>query len=213
MHSITAIIPAYNEEKTVAEVIKAVQSSELVDKVIVVSDGSEDETANIARTFGGIEVIELIDNLGKGGALRKGMERCDSEIILLLDADLIGLNSGHVETLIAPVKRNDADMTIGIFSKGRISTDFAQRLTPYLSGQRAIKRDIIESTSYIDITRYGLEAAVTKYARTNNVRVKEVPLYNLTHVMKEEKFGLVKGFSERVKMYWDVIKTFRTRSR
>jgi polyisoprenyl-phosphate glycosyltransferase len=213
MNSITAIIPAYNEEKTVAEVIKVVQSSDLVDKVIVVSDGSEDETANIAREFRGIEVIELIENLGKGGALRKGMTKCDSDIILLLDADLVGLTTDHIETLIYPVKKNIADMTIGIFNKGRISTDFAQRLTPYLSGQRAIKREIIEKTSSLDITRYGLEVAVTKYAKTNNVRVKEVPLYNLTHMMKEEKFGLVKGFSERVKMYWDVMRTFTIKSR
>lgn len=213
MHSITAIIPAYNEEKTVAEVVKVVLSSSLVDKVIVVSDGSEDDTVRIARKFSEIEVIELLDNLGKGGALRKGMEKCSSEVILLLDADLVGLTTDHIEHLLTPVVKNSADMTIGLFNKGRRSTDFAQRLTPYLSGQRAIKRKIIEDISDIDITRYGLEVAVTKYARTHNIRVKEVPLYNLTHMMKEEKFGLVKGFSERVKMYWDVMKTFAIKSR
>lgn len=211
MHSITAIIPAYNEEKTIAEVVKTVKSSKLVNKIVVVSDGSEDQTVNIVNKFKDIEVVDLVENIGKGGALRMGMKNCSSDIILLLDADLIGLTVDHIETLIAPVLRNDADMTIGIFNKGRITTDFAQRLIPYLSGQRAVRRGILENTSNIDINRYGLEAAITKYAKSSSIRVKEVPLYNLTHMMKEEKFGFVKGFSERVKMYWDVIKTFKLR--
>ncbi len=210
MYSITAIIAAYNEEKTIEDVLVQVKKVEIIDRIIVVSDGSIDRTAEIARELE-VEVVELPENMGKGGALKRGVDSCKSDIMILLDADLIGLTTKHVEDLLNPVIEEEVDMTIGIFNKGRLSTDFAQKVTPYLSGQRAIKRYIIESISNIDITRYGIEAAMTRFVKSNNIESKQVLLKNLTHMMKEEKLGFVKGFQERIKMYWQVFKTFRAR--
>lgn len=210
MNSITAIIAAYNEEKTIEKVLIEVKKVKIIDKIIVVSDGSKDRTAEIARQLD-IEVVELIENVGKGGALKRGIDICSSDIILLLDADLMGLTTKHIEDLLTPVIEKEVDMTIGIFDKGRLSTDLAQKVTPYLSGQRAIRRYIIESISNIDITRYGIEAAMTRYVRENKISSKKVSLKSLTHMMKEEKFGFVEGFKERMKMYWEVFKTFRAR--
>ena len=210
MYSITAIVAAYNEEKTIENIILEIKKVSIIDKIIVVSDGSRDRTAEISRKLD-IEVIELIQNIGKGGALQKGMDSCESDIILLLDADLIGLTTKHIEELLSPVIEKEVDMTIGIFDKGRLSTDLAQKVTPYLSGQRAIRRYIIENISNIDITRYGIEAAITKYVKEHKIDTKKVSLLNLTHMMKEEKFGFVEGFKERIKMYWEVFKTFRSR--
>ena len=211
MYSITAIIAAYNEEKTIQDVLTQVKKVKTIDKIIVVSDGSIDRTAEIARELE-VEVVELKENMGKGGALRRGVDACKSDIILLLDADLIGLTTKHIDDLLDPVIEKEVDMTVGIFNKGRLSTDLAQKVTPYLSGQRAIKRYIIEDISNIDITRYGIEAAMTRYVKSNKIRSKQVSLRNLTHMMKEEKFGFVEGFKERMKMYWEVFKTFRARS-
>lgn len=210
MYSITVIIAAYNEEKTIEEVLTQVKQVDIIDTIIVVSDGSIDKTAEISRRMG-VEVIELTQNVGKGGALRRGVDICKSDIILLLDADLLGLTTKHIEDLLYPVIEEKVDMTIGIFNKGRLSTDLAQRVTPYLSGQRAIRRYIIENISNIDITRYGIEAAMTKYVRENKINTMKVPLKNLTHMMKEEKFGFVEGFKERMKMYFEVFKTFKSR--
>ena len=211
MYSITAIIAAYNEKKTIQDVLTQVKKVKTIDKIIVVSDGSIDRTAEIARELE-VEVVELKENMGKGGALRRGVDACKSDIILLLDADLIGLTTKHIDDLLDPVIEKEVDMTVGIFNKGRLSTDLAQKVTPYLSGQRAIKRYIIEDISNIDITRYGIEAAMTRYVKSNKIRSKQVSLRNLTHMMKEEKFGFVEGFKERMKMYWEVFKTFRARS-
>ena len=143
MYSITAIIAAYNEEKTIANVLKQIKEVKLVNKIIVISDGSKDRTAEIARGLG-VEVIELKENIGKGGALKKGIDICTSDVILLLDADLVGLKSDHIRKLLAPVLQGSVDMTIGIFDKGRPCIDFVQRVTPYLSGQRAIRRYILD---------------------------------------------------------------------
>ncbi|WIV10895.1 glycosyltransferase [Proteiniborus sp. MB09-C3] len=205
MCSVTVIIPAYNEGKTIGEVIKVVKKVKLVDKVIVVSDGSVDNTVDIAKKHD-VEILELVNNIGKGGALSKGVDATYSEIILFLDADLIGINEQHVIDLLIPVIDGEVDMTIGVFTNGRFTTDLAQKVAPYLSGQRAIKRYIFENIPGIDITRYGVEVALTKYVANNNIKSKEVTLKNLTHVMKEEKLGLVKGFASRLKMYWDIVK-------
>lgn len=205
MCSVTVIIPAYNEGKTIGEVIKVVEKVKLVDKIIVVSDGSVDNTVDIAKKHD-VEILELVNNIGKGGALSRGVDATYSEIILFLDADLIGLNEQHVIDLLNPVIDEEVDMTIGVFNNGRFTTDLAQKVAPYLSGQRAIKRYIFKNIPNIDITRYGVEVALTKYVASNNIKSKEVILKNLTHVMKEEKLGLVKGFASRLKMYWDIVK-------
>ncbi|SCG83409.1 glycosyl transferase family 2 [Proteiniborus sp. DW1] len=205
MCSITVIIPAYNEEKTIGDVIKAVKKVKLVDEIIVVSDGSIDKTVDIAKKHN-VGILDLRDNIGKGGALNKGVNATQSEILLFLDADLIGLSEQHIIDLLIPVVNGDVDMTIGVFSNGRLTTDLAQKVAPYLSGQRAIRRYLFESIPNIDITRYGVEVALTKYVTINNIKTKEIILENLTHVMKEEKLGIIKGFISRMKMYWDIVK-------
>ena len=203
--NVTAVIPAYNEEQTIADVVKRVKNIDKIQKVIVVSDGSTDSTAEIARQYGA-DVIELNENVGKGGAIKAGINECGTEIILFLDADLIGLTEKHVLDLIEPVIDNKADMTIGIFKNGRMVTDLAQKVTPYLSGQRAIRKSIIDRIPNIDITRYGVEVALTKYVDKYNVRVQEVDLPDMTHVTKEEKLGIIRGVQARLKMYWDIVK-------
>lgn len=202
---VTAIIPAYNEEQTIGNVIDCIKQVDKVKKIIVVSDGSTDRTAEIARAAG-VDVIELAENVGKGGAIKAGVNECGTEAILFLDADLIGLREQHVINLIEPVIQNEADMTIGIFKNGRRVTDLAQKVTPYLSGQRAIKKSVIDRIPNIDITRYGVEVALTKYVDKFSIRVKEVTLEDMTHVTKEEKLGLIRGMHARLKMYWDIVK-------
>lgn len=205
MSNITAIIPAYNEEQTIGSVLDIVTKVKEITQIIVVSDGSTDKTAEIAAAYP-IEVIDLAENVGKGGAMMAGVESCSNENVVFLDADLIGLTEKHVKDLIMPVINNETDMTIGIFKNGRIVTDLAQKVTPYLSGQRAVKRTLLDRIPNMDITRYGVEVALTKYAEKNAISSKEVYLEDMTHVTKEEKLGLIKGVQARLKMYWDIVK-------
>lgn len=212
MYSVTAVIPAFNEEKTIGEVLRVAKKVSLIDNIIVVSDGSVDSTVDIAKKCQ-VEIVELSDNVGKGGALRRGVDASQSEILLFIDADLIGLKEQHIIDLLLPVLKDEVDMTIGVFKSGRFTTDLAQRVAPYLSGQRAIKRYIIDNIANLDITRFGVEIALTKYVTSNNIKCKDVFLDNLTHVMKEEKLGIVKGFASRLKMYWDIVKIMTNKER
>lgn len=202
---ITAIIPAFNEEQTIGRVLECIIKIKEITQIIVVNDGSTDGTAEAVSVFN-VELINLPENIGKGGAMKAGIEQSINENILFLDADLIGLTEKHVRDLTMPIINDETDMTIGIFKNGRIVTDLAQKVTPYLSGQRAVKKSIFEFIPNIDITRYGVEVALTRYAEKNAVRVKEVDLADMTHVTKEEKLGLIKGVQARLKMYKDIVK-------
>lgn len=199
-----AIIPALNEEQTIAAVVKTALQSSLVTEVLVVSDGSIDNTAALAYEAGA-RVIELPDNLGKGGAMCKGAENTSADILLFLDADLIGLTVKHIEDLLLPVLRDGYEMSVGIFEKGRIQTDLAHIFAPFLSGQRAIKREIFMKMN-LELTRFGVEVALTRYCLENNIKLKKVYLPEITHVMKEEKLGFTQGFRARMKMYWEIAK-------
>jgi len=197
------IIPAYNEEQTIGKVIEAVKQVPFIAETIVVSDGSTDNTAEIARILG-VKVVTLEHNLGKGGAMMVGVNNTDADVVLFLDADLIGLQPMHVVDLLLPVLEGRAEMTVGIFDHGRLATDLAQFIAPYLSGQRAVKSQLFRQISNLEMTRYGVEVAMTRFAKTAGISVVEVELRDMTHVMKEEKMGVVRGFVARLKMYWDI---------
>jgi len=206
---VTAVVPAYNEEATVASVIETLLDCPDVDEIIVVSDGSSDRTADVARRYP-IRVIELHENIGKGGAMKAGVEEARHDIIVFVDADLVGLRREHVAALIAPIQAGRAEMTVGVFEEGRLATDLAQRITPFLSGQRALRRHVFERVPRVEDARYGIEVALSRYADKHNVPVEIVQLKHLSQVMKEEKRGVVQGFRDRMRMYWEIVKTVRS---
>jgi len=203
---VAAIVPAYNEAKTIGAVLGVLTKCRLINEVIVVSDGSTDDTVKIALQFDGVQVVELPENRGKGGAMKAGLEQTAAEIVLFLDADLIGLTEDHVNALLQPVLENQALMSLGVFEKGRVATDLAQKVAPYLSGQRALQRDLLSDLSDLDLTRFGVEVALHRYMEENKIPVALVNLPDLSHLMKEEKLGLWKGLAARGKMYWEIIK-------
>ena len=131
---ISAIIPAYNEEKTIGNVLSTLSSIDFIDEIIVVSDGSCDRTVSIAKRYN-VRIIELSSNQGKSNAVLKGVSSTKADIILMLDADLIGLTREHVISLIEPIINDNVDMTIGIFKNGRGVTDFAQKIAPFYLGK------------------------------------------------------------------------------
>ncbi|MGI6483690.1 MAG: glycosyltransferase family 2 protein [Methanobacterium sp.] len=107
---ITAIIPAYNEEKTIGSVVLGTQQH--VSRVIVVDDGSSDQTSQIAK-LAGAEVLVHPVNQGKGAALKTGFEAAkDSKIIVTLDSD--GQHdTGLIPKLVKPIQDDEADVVNG----------------------------------------------------------------------------------------------------
>ncbi len=208
--SVAILIPAFNEAATVGEVVKVALKSGL-GRVLVVDDGSSDPTASIA-TKAGAELLKLKTNLGKAGAVVEGASFLDVDILILIDADLTGLNPNHLVDLVQPLLNDTADMSRGDFKGGRWQTNASQAITPVLNGQRAIWRNKLLAIPDLKTQGYGLEVSIAKVAKQENWRVIHVPLVGVSQVMKEEKEGRkgLKGFSLRLNMYWQIIRsTFR----
>jgi glycosyltransferase involved in cell wall biosynthesis len=203
---IAAIVPAYNERERISVVLDAIKSAQSVDEILVVSDGSTDGTYEFVNTDPKVRALSLETNRGKGGAMRAGAMGTDADIILFLDADLVGMDGEKVDAIVRPVADGHADMAIGIFKGGRGATDMAQFLTPYISGQRAMRREVFLNIPKLDGVRSGVETAITKYFRARGLKVSRVSLAGCTHHMKEEKLGFLKGLTARVKMYYDITK-------
>jgi glycosyltransferase involved in cell wall biosynthesis len=202
---VAALVPAFNEERTIRGTLHVLQQVELINEIIVVNDGSSDRTAEIVAEELGVVLINLEENRGKGGAVHAGVQRTRADIILLLDADLIGLRKSHIVDLVSPILEGKAQATMGVFSEGRAVTDLAQLFAPKLSGQRAILRRIIEKIDIAE-SRFGVEVAINQYLEDNGIDIYEVELENLTHHTKEEKMGLWRGVVARAQMYYDVVK-------
>lgn len=209
---VSAVIPAYNEEATIGNVIGILNNIPVISEIIVVSDGSTDNTPDIAKNMKA-KVIEYSENKGKGAAIKAALEICDGDVVLFLDADLIGLKQQHVYNLLMPVINDRADMTVGVFKNGRFSTNFSHKVSPQLSGQRAVKKFVLDDMKNVDLTGYGIEVMLNIHAKEMKIRVEEVELEGITHVMKEEKFGVVLGFLHRVRMYWQILRGIRLAKR
>lgn len=204
------VIPAFNEAGTIAAVVKAAMASPWVVEVLVVDDGSEDETAAVAAEAGASVAVHP-RNMGKAAAMHSGLTHTRQEVVLFLDGDLLGLRGEHVTSLVAPVATGDFPASIGVFHAGRGATDLAQVVAPFLSGQRALVRSLLadyfaEQPAAV-VSRFGIEMDLTRWLKQRGVTVAHVPLVDLSHRMKEEKLGLVKGVAARARMYWEILRS------
>ncbi|MBM7613701.1 glycosyltransferase family 2 protein [Alkaliphilus hydrothermalis] len=202
---ISAIIPAFNEEERIENVIKPLLELSKISRIIVIDDGSTDNTPHVVRRYP-VELICLPQNRGKAEAVKEGLSHCREDVVLMLDADLIGLTCQHIDDLLVPVMDSSIQMTIGIFEGGRFITDMAQRVAPNLSGQRAFKGELIQEILNLDTAGYSIEMALSKMIKERNILTKKITLKNASHVTKEEKIGIYKGALWRMKMYGDIIK-------
>ena len=141
--------------------------------MLVVDDGSDDGTAEIARAYAD-DVISHAANKGKGEAMNSGWRRAKGDIVLFADADL-GDSARHLEKLIVPLEEDRADMAVARFavspSKGgfgfakALARHGIERLTGYrteapLSGQRAVRRRVLEQIGGLS-PGYGAEVGLT----------------------------------------------------
>ena len=129
------------------------------------------------------------------------------DLLLFLDADLRQLRPEQVDALIAPILGHRAEMSVGSFRGGHAVTDFAQRVSPNLSGQRCLYRETFLAVPLVDGSRSGVEIALTIHARACHMAMVSVPLAGVSHPLKEEKLGVLRGVFARGSMYLEILLT------
>ncbi|BCJ85858.1 glycosyltransferase family 2 protein [Effusibacillus dendaii] len=212
------VVPAYNEAESIAETIRYIRMLPEVDEILVVDDGSSDKTASEAIRAGA-RVVWHQQNFGKGQALKTAFQSIQSEMVVLLDADI---KEGALELrkLIDPVLRGDADMTIAAFPPAVGKQGFGivkgvakwgiYRTTGFsahapLSGQRAFRKELIQHLNLAD--GYGVEVAMTIDALRAGYRLLEVPVH-----MKNREYGRTwKGFCHRGRQFVHILRALLER--
>ena len=209
---ISAIIAAYNEEKTIADVLGALTRNKLIDEVIVVSDGSTDATVDIARSFE-VTTIALRENRGKGYAMRLGVDYARHDILFFVDGDMLNVTDEHIESLVRPVLRGVCDMNIGVRNRGPVRNflHLQMKVGPVLSGIRVMRREVWDTVPVRYQERFKIEAALNFFCSQAGFRQQQTIIHNLGHLMKEEKRGLWPGLTSRWEMsrevfllHWDL---------
>jgi len=201
---VAAIVPAYNEEKTVGPIVRTLVTSPLLSEVIVVSDGSTDRTQLFAEREGA-RTLQLPRTQGKGEAMLHGVAHTDANVIVFFDADLIGLTHDHIERLVYPVMSGSRSMNVGIRDRGLLATKLSMKL-PLIGGERAMNRNVIEGVPPEFLKGFMVEAALNFHCRSRGYTYGMVFLPGLTIRRKMQKVGIWRGMVQYVKMFYQVAK-------
>lgn len=197
---VAAIVPAYNEAETIREVVQVLAATPLISEILVVSDGSTDQTVEIARSMG-MRTIHLRRNQGKGLAMAVGVAHTDAEIITFVDGDILNLTTEQLTELIEPVLDGRSGMNVGVRDRGPALNDWQRRHGPLLSGIRCLRREIFEAVPESHLEGFAIETGLNWACGELGMRISTTLLHNLKHLVKEKKRGLVQGFRGRVRMF------------
>jgi glycosyltransferase involved in cell wall biosynthesis len=188
--SVSIVIPAFNEEENVANVVSVVTVIPYVSEVIVVDDGSYDKTSEEAR-LAGATVISHASNQGKGAALKTGFRHSKGDIIAFIDGDIQNLTAEKVDNIITPILENKTEITKTKFIRdsGRVTELTAKPLLRFffpeitfdqpLSGQFAGKRHILNKIKFEK--DYGVDVGIVLDAEAYGINIKEVDIGEIKH--------------------------------
>lgn len=200
---VTAVIPAFNEGPRVGAVVSAVVAAGY--DVLVVDDGSKDDTAQAAERAGA-RVLVLPQNGGKGNAMRAGVAACeDSDVILFLDGDMKGFDSASLHAISDPVADGRYDQVSGVSSE---ATDITQHVL-ILSGQRAIRKRFLDLLPDQAWDGYGIEVWLNDVVERHGGQSAVFRLANVRAPYKWEKDGAQIGLARMADMGAEVIKAMQ----
>ena len=190
--SVSIVIPAYNEEATVAKVVSVARKLSYVDEVIVVDDGSTDRTVEEAENAGAT-VISHIMNEGKGSAIKTGFKNSHGDIVAFIDADVSNFTSEKIDKIIRPILEDKTDITKTKFAResGRVTELTAKPLLGFffpelnyeqpLSGQFAGKRSALNKIRFEK--DYGVDVGIVLDADVHGIKILEVDIGDICHDM------------------------------
>ncbi len=170
----TAIIPVFNEERTIRNVLSTLLSSDLLNQVIVVDDGSTDKTPEIIRSFNQkkLRIISLKRNKGKSGAVKVAAKGLSTDILFFCDGDLHNFKKKHIKQILSPFRFEKKAMSVGIRDYGRVINFISKHGFPLISGERAVSYSIYQKVIDDPLMKgYGLEEVLNNYCKQNKIPI------------------------------------------
>ncbi len=201
---ISVIIPAYNEEGTIEEVVSEVIGHPQVGEVIVVSDGSTDMTADNARAAGAV-VIDLPHNSGKAEAMSVGVSSAHNRVVLFIDADLRGFTHEKISHIIEPVLHGEREMFVAVRARSVMFFNRNFHFFPIIGGVRALTKSLWYSVPPECKTRFKIEIALNYASKQTSRGMGFTLIEGVDHYIKEQKYGFIKGLLGRLSMIGDIV--------
>jgi glycosyltransferase involved in cell wall biosynthesis len=204
---IDAVVPARNEAATVATVVEACRRCSAVREVIVVDDGSVDDTAEQAAAAGA-KVIHRGDAAPPAGgskahAMEAGVAASDAPALLFVDADLLGLTGDHLDQVCRPFLEGTATMSVGWFDYGAWNP-LVLRLPP-TTGERIVPRWVFEAIPPEKRDGYTIEIMINEVIAEGHLPTTARIMRGVTHRTKRQKLGRLEGYRRTWEMFWTLL--------
>lgn len=205
MEKLSCVLPALNEEKTIGKVIDIVRKVRIIDEVVVVDDGSTDQTGAVARKHGAV-VYRHPKNLGKGAAIKTGARHAKNHLLLFVDADLLNITPAKIRKLAKPLAEGNADFVKASYSNasGRVTKLVAKPLLkivyPFLKLHQPLSGEFGYNRRKFDLEKiedgWGVDIQLVFQAMRRKLRIEEVFIGRKEH--KHQSIDNLSVMSEQV---------------
>ncbi len=202
---ISAVVCAYNEADRIRGILDAVHNHPALVELIVVNDGSTDETDALLADYPDIQVISYTPNRGKTYALARGAAAAKGDYLMLLDADLEGVTAADIQALADPVISGRSQVSISLRSNSlfiyrRIGLDF-------VSGERVIPASLLKGAveTMEALPRWGGESFINELIVRRRLAIAVVDWAGVLNVRKHRKLGRWRGMAAEFSMVRDAL--------
>lgn len=203
---ISCVVCAYNEADKILNILKAVHRHPALYEVIIVNDGSTDETEALAWQFPDVRIISYMPNRGKTYALSQGIRAATGDYLMLLDADLSGVTAADIQALVDPVISGRTQVSISLRRNSLLLYRFIG--LDFVSGERVIPASLIRHLALTmeSLPRWGGEAFINTLITREKLSIAVVDWRGVFNIRKSQKVGPWLGALAEAAMIADVFR-------